>query len=77
MLHVRKAAGTMSLGHDHESAAPEMEPEGRLESQPSFSEVHPWVGSPALTALYVSAGRTLGFATGGSQDHMLRVCLIL
>lgn len=62
----------MSLGYDHESAAPEMEPEGSLESQPS-SEVCPWVGSPALTAWYVSAGETLGFATGGSQDHILRV----
>ncbi|KAL9868128.1 serpin B5 [Geothlypis trichas] len=38
VLHVRKAAGRMSLGSDHESAAPELEPEGRLESQPSFSE---------------------------------------
>ncbi|XP_068864361.1 serpin B12-like isoform X2 [Aphelocoma coerulescens] len=38
VLHVRKAAGRMSLGYDHESAAPEMEPEGSLEDQPSFSE---------------------------------------
>ncbi|XP_054371458.1 serpin B12-like isoform X1 [Molothrus ater] len=38
VLHVRKAAGRMSLGSDHESAAPEMEPAGSLESQPSFSE---------------------------------------
>uniref|UniRef100_A0A8C5NJY9 Serpin family B member 11 (gene/pseudogene) n=1 Tax=Junco hyemalis TaxID=40217 RepID=A0A8C5NJY9_JUNHY len=38
VLHVRKAAGRMSPGSDHESAAPEMEPEGSLESQSSFSE---------------------------------------
>ncbi|XP_063018002.1 serpin B12-like isoform X1 [Melospiza melodia melodia] len=38
VLHVRKAAGRMSLGSDHESAAPEMEPEGSLESQSSSSE---------------------------------------
>ncbi|OWK55537.1 Serpin B5 [Lonchura striata] len=38
VLHVRKAAGRMSLGSDHESAAPEAEPEGSLESQPSFSQ---------------------------------------
>ncbi|XP_023775558.1 serpin B12-like isoform X2 [Cyanistes caeruleus] len=38
VLHVRKAGGRMSLGYDHESAAAEMEPEGSLESQPSFSE---------------------------------------
>ncbi|XP_030916841.1 serpin B12 isoform X2 [Geospiza fortis] len=38
VLHVRKAAGRMSPGSDHESAAPDMELEGSLESQPSFSE---------------------------------------
>ncbi|XP_033368002.1 serpin B11-like isoform X3 [Parus major] len=38
VLHVRKAGGRMRLGYDHESAAAEMEPEGSLESQPSFSE---------------------------------------
>ncbi|XP_059327255.1 serpin B12-like isoform X2 [Ammospiza nelsoni] len=38
VLHVRKAAGRMSLGSDHESAAPVMEPEGSLESQSSSSE---------------------------------------
>lgn len=38
VLHVRKAAGRMSLGYDPESEAPEMEPEGSLEGQPSFSE---------------------------------------
>ncbi|KAM7035906.1 serpin B5 [Passerculus sandwichensis] len=38
VLHVRKAAGRISLGSDHESAAPEMEPEGSLESQSSSSE---------------------------------------
>ncbi|KAM4908121.1 serpin B12-like [Sylvia borin] len=35
VLHVRKAAGRMSLGYEHESAAPETEIEGSLESQPS------------------------------------------
>ncbi|XP_050827415.1 serpin B12 isoform X2 [Serinus canaria] len=38
VLHVREAAGRMSLGSEHESAAPEMEPEGSQESQPAFSE---------------------------------------
>lgn len=76
MLHVRKAAGRISLEYDHKSAAPEMEPEGSLEGQPSFSEVCSCVGSPAFTAWWVSAGKALGLATGGSQDHMLRVCLI-
>ena len=45
MLHVRKAAGKMSLGSDLESAAPEMEPEQSQERQPSLSQVRPWVGS--------------------------------
>ncbi|KAL2307910.1 hypothetical protein Nmel_000901 [Mimus melanotis] len=38
VLHVRKVTGRMSLGYDHGSAVSEMEPEGSLESQPSFSE---------------------------------------
>ncbi|KAM6210598.1 serpin B12-like [Sarcoramphus papa] len=38
VLHVRKAAGKMSLGSDLESAAPEMEPERSQERQPSLSQ---------------------------------------
>ncbi|XP_009488883.2 serpin B12 [Pelecanus crispus] len=38
VLHVRKAAGRMSLGSDLESAAPEMEPERSQERQSSLSQ---------------------------------------
>ncbi|XP_050183642.1 serpin B12-like [Myiozetetes cayanensis] len=38
VLHVRKSAGGMSLGHDQDNAAPEMEPEESRERQPSFSQ---------------------------------------
>ncbi|KAM6087038.1 serpin B12-like [Chlamydotis macqueenii] len=38
VLHVRKAAGRMSLESDHEGAAPEMEPEQSRERQSSLSQ---------------------------------------
>nr|XP_009513222.1 PREDICTED: leukocyte elastase inhibitor-like [Phalacrocorax carbo] len=38
VLHVRKAAGGMSLGSDLENAAPEMEPERSQEGQSSLSQ---------------------------------------